>query len=1137
MNSEFPKPEVLAPAGGWECAKAAVENGADAIYFGVGRFNARVRADNFVADDLPKLMRFLHRRGVRGYVTFNTLIFSDELAEAASELRQIIAAGVDAAIVQDVGIVRLIREISPDFPVHASTQMTISSADGVRFARELGASLAVLSREVNVRELAAIVARGNAEPAQALPLELFVHGALCVAYSGQCLTSESLGGRSANRGECAQACRLPYELICDGEKVPLGARRYLLSPRDLCGIEMLPALMRLGVCSLKIEGRLKSPEYVAAITRAYRDCVDRIHSMAADGVPAETLDAFAKQLREQHGYALEMAFSRGLHTGWLRGVNNRELVHARFGKKRGVFLGTVSGFGRDGVFVHLAAPLKSGDGVVFDAGTPEEKEEGGYVYGVEKARGNDEVFVRFARAGIRWERVHRGDKLWKTADPALESEIRETYAGDALRWARKVNMRVIAEVGSPLRASCDDGCGHEVFAELGDPLVPATNKSATDAWLREQFGRLGGTGYYLAGWESSLGAETSTSPQKTEEDFGKNQNRVPAEKAAALVGAETSRGDVDVSAPMKTNLFLDRCESVQKSDTGDLPHWNQDGKLQFVTFRLADSVPQETLSRWREEKEVFLREFPKPWNGETEERYYEKFGRKRDAFLDAGVGSCVLEKPEAQKIICDVLKFFDGERYRLHAFVVMPNHVHVLAETRNDFSLSEILKSWKGFSARKINKVLGIAGTLWQSESFDRILRTETHYLRTLEYIKKNARTVPEGKALLFVAADKSLGAETSASPQKTEEDFGKNQNSVPAEKAAACVGAETSRGDVDISAPMVPASVANKLRRELIAQLDAARENSVKWTISEEPPPSLREEKFSFPQKGAPELIPVVRELAQLDAALAFDAKTIYAEFENPRDYAIAAARVHAVPDAEFWAQPPRIFKEADDEAGILRIVRECGADGFLVRAHKHLYAFAGTRLRGDFSLNVANHLTAEYFLRERGLERITASYDMNFEQLRALLAHVPAPEKIEITLHQHMPMFHMEHCVFCTFLSEGKDFRDCGRPCEKHVVRLRDRTGLEHLVKADAGCRNTVYNARAQTGAEFFSEIRDAGVRFFRVEFVDESPELTSEILGRYRDLFAGKIDGNALWRGLRLESKLGVTRGTLKARELRR
>ena len=832
------KPEVLAPAGGWECAKAAVENGADAIYFGVGRFNARVRADNFVADDLPKLMKFLHRRGVRGYATFNTLIFSNELPEAEKELRKIIASGVDAAIVQDVGIVRLIRKISPDFPVHASTQMTVSSAAGVRFAKELGASLAVLSREVNVGELEQIVARGDANASESLPLEMFVHGALCVAYSGQCLTSEALGGRSANRGECAQACRLPYELICDGEKVPLGLRRYLLSPRDLSGVEMLPDLMGLGVRSLKIEGRLKTPEYVASVTRVYRDCVDRIHAMMADGVPAETLAVFAKQLREHHAYALEMAFSRGLYTGWMRGINNRELVHARFGKKRGVFLGEVSGFGKDGVFVRLKAPLKSGDGVVFDAGKPEEKEEGGYVYGVEKARGDGEVFVRFARSGIRWERVRRGDKLWKTSDPALTADIRETFSGDQVRWARKINMRVFAEVGKPLCAVCDDLCGNAVEAEIGDALVHATNKPVTDAWLREQFARLGGTGYFLDEWQAEISGS------------------------------------------------------------------------------------------------------------------------------------------------------------------------------------------------------------------------------------------------------------------------------------------------------PLVPASVANKLRRALVEKLNTARENSVSWNLNAEAqigtPIGIRNSEFGTTSSM---LIPVVRELSQLDAALKFGAKTIYAEFENPRDYRVAAERVHAVPAAEIWAQPPRIFKQAADEAGILRIVKECGADGFLVRAHEHLYAFAGKRARGDFSLNVANHLTAEYFLRERGLERVTASYDMNLEQLCAMLQNVPEPEKIEVTIHQHMPMFHMEHCVFCSFLSDGKDFRDCGRPCEKHVVRLRDRTGLEHLVKADAGCRNTVYNARAQTGAEFFNEIKMRGVRHFRLEFVDESPELVTEILERYRDLLAGKIDGNALWRGLRLESKLGVTRGTLK------
>ncbi len=279
-------PELLAPAGDWECAKAAVENGADAIYFGLEKFNARIRAHNFTEADLPKLMEFLHRRGAKGYVTFNTLIFENELAEAEQYLRTMIAAGADAAIVQDVGICRLIRQLSPDFPIHVSTQMTITSAGGVEFARELGCNLVVLARECSLKEIEKIVAGGECRVAgdppsltpdtrhPSLPLEVFVHGALCVAYSGQCLTSEALGGRSANRGECAQACRLPYDLFADGKQVPLGDRKYLLSPQDLAGLEGLPELVRVGVTSLKIEGRLKTPEYVANITRVYRKALD-----------------------------------------------------------------------------------------------------------------------------------------------------------------------------------------------------------------------------------------------------------------------------------------------------------------------------------------------------------------------------------------------------------------------------------------------------------------------------------------------------------------------------------------------------------------------------------------------------------------------------------------------------------------------------------------------------------------------------------------------------------------------------------------------------------------------------------------------------------------------------------------------
>jgi len=198
-------------------------------------------------------MEFLHRRGVKGYVTFNTLVFENEKAQAEQYLRAIIAAGVDAAIVQDVGICRLIRQLSPDFPIHASTQMTITSASGVEFARELGCNLVVLARECSIKEIAKIRegCRVAEKPTEmfpsTLPLEVFVHGALCVAYSGQCLTSEALGGRSANRGECAQACRMPYDLIADGNKVPLGDRKYLLSPQDLAGLEVLPDLVRAGM--------------------------------------------------------------------------------------------------------------------------------------------------------------------------------------------------------------------------------------------------------------------------------------------------------------------------------------------------------------------------------------------------------------------------------------------------------------------------------------------------------------------------------------------------------------------------------------------------------------------------------------------------------------------------------------------------------------------------------------------------------------------------------------------------------------------------------------------------------------------------------------------------------------------------
>ena len=245
----------------------------------------------------------------------------------------------------------------------------------------------------------------------------------------------------------------------------------------------------------------------------------------------------------------------------------------------------------------------------------------------------------------------------------------------------------------------------------------------------------------------------------------------------------------------------------------------------------------------------------------------------------------------------------------------------------------------------------------------------------------------------------------------------------------------------------------------------------------------------------------------------------TVYCEFEDPKKYreAVRLCRVSSVecrePNAEnsstfdlrpstIFVAPPRIFKTGEEWT--LEQVRSCNADGYLVRNYDHLKFFASDRRVGDFSLNVANRLTADYFKNQFGLERVTATYDLNFQQLEALLQAAP-PEWFEITIHQHMPMFHMEHCVFCAFLSTGTDYTNCGRPCDTHDVKLRDRVGAEHPLKADVGCRNTVFNSQAQTGAEYVSRMLELGVRHFRVEFLNETPEQVTQTIAKYRQLVA--------------------------------
>jgi putative protease len=332
----------------------------------------------------------------------------------------------------------------------------------------------------------------------------------------------------------------------------------------------------------------------------------------------------------------------------------------------------------------------------------------------------------------------------------------------------------------------------------------------------------------------------------------------------------------------------------------------------------------------------------------------------------------------------------------------------------------------------------------------------------------------------------------------------------------------------------MVAVSELNRLRREFVSELEKLRAQPKRWTLNEVK--SQKSEVRSFRSDTEPQLIVLVRNLAQLEAALACGVTTVYCEFEDPKKYREAVTLFHTArgcePEignrkSEIFVAPPRIFKTGEE--WILKIVRSCNADGYLVRNYEHLKFFADTRRVGDFSLNVANHLTADYFKNHFGLERLTASYDLNVTQLDALLTGAP-PDWFEVTIHQHMPMFHMEHCVFCAFLSKGKDYRDCGRPCDVHDVRLRDRVGAQHPLKADAGCRNTVFNSQAQTGAEFVARLLALGVKNFRVEFLNESAEEVARTISKYRQLLRGEISGTQLWRELKLFNQLGVTRGQM-------
>lgn len=489
-------PEVLAPAGDREALEVAVRAGADAVYFGLQGFNARARAKNFDVASLGPTMRWLHEHKARGYVTLNTLVFDAELESVEAAIRACADAGVDAIIVQDLAVAKLARRIAPQLPIHASTQMTCTDASSVEFAREIGASRVILARELSIADIAKIRAATDVE------VEVFVHGALCISYSGQCLTSEAIGGRSANRGACAQACRLPYDLVVDGTVKPTGDRAYLLSPEDLESSAHVPDLIRVGVSSLKIEGRLKGPEYVAATTRLYRKAIDGAVGLGAS--PTDTERRSAQQM-----------FTRGSGSGFFAGTNHQRLVEGRTCDHRGLEIGVLRGVesvrGRMFLDVLLSDGISRGDGILVEGGRANEGEVGGRVWAIVDEDRDVEDAPKGAAVrmwlgpDVTIALDHRGPRrVFRTSDPHTAKRILSEL-GDAPKL--RLDLRIAGHIGEPfvLEGRTETGCVGRV---VGDALIERARKTPLDeAALTAKLGKLGDTPFALGKLEITLDTE------------------------------------------------------------------------------------------------------------------------------------------------------------------------------------------------------------------------------------------------------------------------------------------------------------------------------------------------------------------------------------------------------------------------------------------------------------------------------------------------------------------------------------------------------------------------------------------------------------------------------------------------------
>lgn len=853
-------PEVLAPAGSQEALEAALAAGASAVYFGLDEgFNARARASNFPVAQLGETVAKIHAGGAKAYLALNTLIFESELAAIYSILEAASNAGVDALIIQDPAVALLARQNFPSLELHASTQLTISSPQGSKFAQDLGFCQVVLPRELSLEEIEHFVKNSP------LRTEVFIAGALCMAWSGQCLSSEAWGGRSANRGQCAQACRLPYELEVDGEIKRLGGIEYLLSPQDLAGYRAVQRLVELGVHTLKIEGRQKDAEYVYQATKSVKGW---IQEALGHHLPVEQLQ---QDLRD-----LSLSYSRGLSQGFFEGANHQTFVPGDTPRHRGVHLGKISELKGRRIRVRAqsapSAPSSAADG------------------------------------------LHLGDSLQSLQLPAVELQ---QGMGVVIRHP---GMTQEQEVG---------GAIFEIGGSLGD--------------------------YWL--------------------DLGARGPRM----LPGLVGADvylTSDPQLEKRNRQAVRQFQDR-PAVRGQVALQV-----EGRLE-QPLRISGSLNGHSFSL---ESEAQL-------------------GAARSQGLN-------------RELLMDKLVFSPESGFALQSL---------------DCKLGEML------------------------------------FIPVSELKSLRRRLLEELERLLPAAP-------------------------------------------LQVSAPETTHATSEQ-RQAAISLLQGSHAVS---------PSSV----------SAATLLPLCRTMEQLEAVIDCGFQEVTLDWMELVGLTKAVQRAR---EAGLKVGIATVRVQKPLEHGYDRRIAALKPDSVLLRHWGGLIEFSQMDpserpiLNGDFSLNVTNSVTANYLL-GLGLHTLTASHDLDRAQLGELCKFAD-PSKLTVVLHHHLSTFHTEHCVYSHLLSNGTDYRNCGRPCESHKVGLRDRKGITHPVVVDVGCRNTVFNGQAQSAARMLQPLKEMGISKFRLEFVWEDRQTTTTILNTYQALLEGQLPLEDALERLGVLEQFGVTLGTMK------